>query len=446
MTAQTGRGRVVRDVVDGEGLYFSRFATAGPYVFMSSLPVDETGRLPGESEVKAPYHLSPAAHCTLQTRYIYQRYVDMLPELGSSIRDVAQIEQYMPAKKYGDAYTEESRSPGFLDKARPTSANISTGPLVPGFATIAHTGIAVSPERGFTKQIATASAGYHESLTERTYGDSFSEEGPFNEVITVGPYVFTVGDTAIDYAAHDIHQDAKVDDIVWWGSEIRSETEFVLTRLETYLARVGASLDDVVHMTVYLTDLADLFELDKVWRRRFTGAPPARTVVPCQGLGIPAFEGSDLHHRDRAVRMEQMSQSVRPGLGYQREIVSTGREPLGHESEAVKAGPLLWVSQLLAGDASGLHSAPDVMSQLDCIFDRLDEVCRAGNTSIDNLVRLRAFVTDPTDGYAVYRMLKRVMPDSPPTVCVTAVPGPLHVPGCSVLVDAVAYAEPSQAV
>jgi enamine deaminase RidA (YjgF/YER057c/UK114 family) len=445
MTDQHPRGRVVHDIVDGEGLFFSRIATAGPFVFMASLPVDETGRPPADVQVRPPYHLSASAHCTAQTRYIYQRYVDLLPQVDSSIADVVQIEQYMPAKKYGDAYTEESRAPGFLDKGRPTSANICTGPLLPDFATIAHTGIAVSALDGTTKQIVSASTGYHESLTEHTYGESFSEEGPFNEVITAGPYVFTVGDTAVDYTTHDIHQDAKVDDFVWWGSEIRSETEFVLTRLETYLKRVGATLDDIVHMTVYLTDLGDLFELDKVWRRRFTGAPPARTVIPCTGLGIPAFDGDDLHHRDRAVRMEQMSQSVRPGMGYRREVVSTGAEMLGHESEAVKAGPLLWISQLLAGDASGAATAPDAVSQLEHIFARLAQICRAGGTSIGNLVRLRAFVTDPADGFAVYQMLKQVTPDDPPTVSVSAVPGPLHVPGCSVLVDAVAYVDDHQA-
>src|SRR6266568_251551 len=330
MSEASPRGRICVGLVEGEGLYYSRLVTAGPYVFMSALPVDDSGQLPSQAVVEPPYHLSPAAHVRLQTRFIYETYVKELGDVGSSIADVVQIEQFMPAKRFGDGYTEESRSPGFLDRLRPTSANICTGDLRPSFATVTHTGIAVSPGFGYSKHVVPSSDGYVESLTQKSFGATFADEGPFNEVITAGPYVFTVGDTAVDWANADVHADAKVDDLVWWGSEIRSETNFVLNRLASYLARTGCALDDIVHITVYLTDLGDLYELDQVWRREFGSAPPARTVLPCRGLGIPAFEGKDLHHRDRAVHMEQLAQAVRPDAGYQRDVIARGLSPIGH--------------------------------------------------------------------------------------------------------------------
>jgi hypothetical protein len=52
---------------------------------------------------------------------------------------------------------------------------------------------------------------------------------------------------------------------------------------------------------------------------------------------------------------------------------------------------------------------------------------------------VRAFVTDVSDTYAVYAALKEAVPENPPCVAVTGVPSPLQVPGCSVVVDAVAY-------
>jgi enamine deaminase RidA (YjgF/YER057c/UK114 family) len=437
MVDYSQRGRIAVDLVDGEDLYFSRFVTAGPYVFMSSLAVNEHGAPESTSIPEPPYHLSPAAHANLQTTFIYQRYVDCLPELGASIQDVVQIEQFMPWKKYGDAYTETSRSKGFLDRKRPTSANIQTGDLFPDYATVAHTGIAVSPSaKGFEKKVLVETDGYSESLTDTAYGDTFVDEGPFSEVITAGPYIFTVGDTAIDWSAHDIHADAKLDDIVWWGSEIRNETEFVLKRLESYLKRAGAGLDDIVHMTVYLTDIGDLFEHDRVWRRLFKSDPPARTVLPVRGLGIPAFEGgAELHHKDRAVRLEQMSQSLVPGAGYEREIVRTDRGVTGFASEAIKAGPLLWTSELMARDAEGKSTA----EQLDEIFAHLAELSAAAGTSVDRAVRLRAFFTDVEDAPLFYQVLRQHFPSEPPTVAVSAVPGPLHVPGATVLLDAVVY-------
>ena len=137
--------------------------------------------------------------------------------------------------------------------------------------------------------------------------------------------------------------------------------------------------------------------------------------------------------------MESMCQSIRPGFGVEKEVVSTDAETLSHDSEAIRARPLLWISGQLAGDADGLRTAPDTPSQLAYIFRRLDDICQAGGTTVQNLLRLRAYVTDVRDTYAVYSALKAAVPSDPPCVAITGVPGPLQVPGCSVIVDAVAY-------
>jgi 2-iminobutanoate/2-iminopropanoate deaminase len=139
------------------------------------------------------------------------------------------------------------------------------------------------------------------------------------------------------------------------------------------------------------------------------------------------------------MKMEALFQVLRPGFGAEREVVSTGTPPLGHESEAVKAGPLLWTSGQLAADAGGLVTEPDTGAQLEHVFRRLDEICEAGGTTLANLLLLRAFVTDHADGYAVYSALKQRVPHDPPCVCVNQVPAPLQVPEATVVVDAVAY-------
>jgi len=139
------------------------------------------------------------------------------------------------------------------------------------------------------------------------------------------------------------------------------------------------------------------------------------------------------------MKMESMFQSIRPGFGVEKEVVTTCAEPLGHESEAVKAGPLLWTSGILAGDRDGLHVAPETPSQLAYILRRIADICEAGGTSLQNVLRVRAFITEPADTYALYAALRAAVPEKPPCVAVTGVPGPLQVPGCSVVVDAVAY-------
>ncbi|MEY2533974.1 MAG: hypothetical protein QOF29_1884 [bacterium] len=434
----TRTGRIVRDVVDGSGLYFSRMVTAGPYVFMASTAVDAVGRPADEAAVEPPYHLSPPAHVVRQAEYIFDRYARGLTELGSSLDDLLQVEQFTPRKVYADGYID-TRS-RLIPHRRPTTALACTGPLEPGGCVINTTGIAVIPADGYAKEIhAGADEGEGLATNWADLGDAFADEGAFSEVVTAGPYVFVTGDVAVDWITGDIEERVKVPDWIWLGSEVRNEAEFLLTRLEAYLEWVGSTLDDVVHTTVFLNDLGDLFELDRVWQRRFKRDPPARTIVPVRGLGVPRFEGVDLAHREKGVRMEQLPQAIRPGFGAVKEVVGTGARPLAHESQAVKAGPLLWISQQYAVGQGERRVTATVRDQLDEIFGTLDEICRAAGTTLANLVRLRAFVTDPQDAYAVYTALKEAVPSDPPTVAVTAVPGPLLVPGALVAVDAVAF-------
>ena len=204
------------------------------------------------------------------------------------------------------------------------------------------------------------------------------------------------------------------------------------------LNHVGSEPANAVHATVYLTEIEDLYEVDRVWREFFPSEPPARTVVPVRGLGSPRWEGAR-DHADGGTKTEGIFQSIRPGFGAERSVVETGSGQLTYESEAIKAGPLLWVSGQIAGNEEGLLTEPDGVSQARYAFSRIAEICDAGRTDLSNLLRVRAFVTDVEDSYHVYQVLREVIPSEPPTVSITTVPGPLYVDGCRIIVDAVAY-------
>ncbi len=430
--------RVVSDPIEGDGVYGSRLAAGGPYVFLASPAVDDSGRMAEPAKVKPPYHLSPSAQVRSQTRYIFERYSEALGQVGSSVTDIVQVEQYIQHKAHADGYLEISRGPGCIERGRPGSALICTGDLSPEGCVVNPTAIAVIPDDSIAKEILKPGA--QDPGKRPEFGRAYAEEPVYNEVVTAGPYVFTVGDWSSDYVT-GIHPDVKVPDWIWWGNEIRNEANFIWDILKQRLEASGTSLANVVHCTTFMIDLADQYEFDLVWQEYFPNDPPARTVIPVRGLGAPRVESPDLRgHVDGAMKMESMCQSIRPGFGVEKEVISTGATPLSHESEAIKARPLLWISGQLAGDADGLKTAPDTPSQLAYIFRRLDEICRAGGTDLANLLRLRAYVTDVRDSYAVYAALKAAVPADPPCVCITGVPGPLQVPGCSVIVDAIAYA------
>ena len=108
-----------------------------------------------------------------------------------------------------------------------------------------------------------------------------------NELATAGGHASTAGDISTDREPAELPPGTRVSQHVWWGNEIRNETEYLLERLKGYLESVDTSLDNLVHVSVYLTDMADLFELDRAWAKVWPENPPARTVIPCRGLGMP---------------------------------------------------------------------------------------------------------------------------------------------------------------
>src|SRR5205823_1229497 len=66
--------------------------------------------------------------------------------------------------------------------------------------------------------------------------------------------------------------------------EIAAQTERVFLNLAAVLAGAGLGLDDIVKTTVFLIDMNDFQEMNQVYTRHFTSAPPARTTVAVSAL------------------------------------------------------------------------------------------------------------------------------------------------------------------
>ena len=121
-----GCKRVVSDPIEDDGVYGSRLAAGGPYVFLATPTVNDAGRMAEPAKVTPPYHLSPSAHVRSQTHDIFKRYTDDLGRVGSSVNDIVQVEHYIQHKFHPDGYLEISRGPGCIERGRPGSALIVT--------------------------------------------------------------------------------------------------------------------------------------------------------------------------------------------------------------------------------------------------------------------------------------------------------------------------------
>ena len=90
---------------------------------------------------------------------------------------------------------------------------------------------------------------------------------PYSPVIVSGDLVYTAGQVALDARGA----------IVPGGVE--EQTERVLDNVERCLAAAGCSLDDVVKVTAFLSDLDGFEGFNHVYARRFTRPYPARSTV-----------------------------------------------------------------------------------------------------------------------------------------------------------------------
>ncbi|WOH18176.1 RidA family protein [Paenarthrobacter sp. GOM3] len=71
---------------------------------------------------------------------------------------------------------------------------------------------------------------------------------------------------------------------------IEAQSYQVLDNLRAALERAGSSLGDVLHMTIYFTDLADRDVFNKLYREYFPAPRPVRCALGVNQLGIAGMK------------------------------------------------------------------------------------------------------------------------------------------------------------
>lgn len=91
---------------------------------------------------------------------------------------------------------------------------------------------------------------------------------PFSQGVRVGQLVFTAGQASID-----------ADATVVGVGDIRTQTEHTLRNLRAALEACGASIRDVVKMTIWLRDFEDYAGMNEVYGSWFEPPEPVRACV-----------------------------------------------------------------------------------------------------------------------------------------------------------------------
>jgi 2-iminobutanoate/2-iminopropanoate deaminase len=73
------------------------------------------------------------------------------------------------------------------------------------------------------------------------------------------------------------------------AGDIEGQTRFIFREIERNLKKVGGKLDDIVDMTVYLTDARNGPEFSKVRKEVFPNNKPASSQITVSALALPGF-------------------------------------------------------------------------------------------------------------------------------------------------------------
>ena len=97
--------------------------------------------------------------------------------------------------------------------------------------------------------------------------------GPYSQAVKAGALIFLSGQLPIDPETGRLEE----------GSVAR-QTEMILGAVGSILEDAGSSIDRIVKVTVYMTDLERFGEMNEVYARFFPVAPPARSAVGVKSL------------------------------------------------------------------------------------------------------------------------------------------------------------------
>ncbi len=100
--------------------------------------------------------------------------------------------------------------------------------------------------------------------------------GPYNHIAKVGQFISIGGTAGVDPSTGMLA-----------GNDIRSQTKQIMTSFEIMLHSVGSDLHHIVHINVFLRNMADFEPMNDAYTEAMRDHRPARTVFSVKELPKP---------------------------------------------------------------------------------------------------------------------------------------------------------------
>jgi enamine deaminase RidA (YjgF/YER057c/UK114 family) len=175
--------------------------------------------------------------------------------------------------------------------------------------------------------------------------------------------------------------------------------------------------------------------------RHFGDTGPTTSIIPCIEHGLAPYDGK--------IEINVIAAKA-GGAASKRHINAGVASAFRHQPQAVKAGDLLFIPALMAADRNGLapsaavnprqpHFSSSPEAQAEVIIDNIARLCESAGTPLANVVRTLLFFTDIREFYPVYKVWERRIGGGQLPFSAVEVPGPLPVPGATVMMEAWFY-------
>ena len=102
--------------------------------------------------------------------------------------------------------------------------------------------------------------------------------GPYSHIAKVGPWITIGGVAGVDPATGELA-----------GPDVGAQTRMIIDSFATMLRSVGSDLDHIVHVNVFLADMADFDAMNDAYAEKLGDHRPARTVIGVHELPKPGL-------------------------------------------------------------------------------------------------------------------------------------------------------------
>src|SRR5438876_7175567 len=147
--------------------------------------------------------------------------------------------------------------------------------------------------------------------------------------------------------------------------------------IKSVIEAAGLTMDHVVYVQVYLEDMTQYAELNKVFAGYFPKNPPARAVLGVARLPVAPLQMNAVAVRDLAGRRPVSPPNLKPDKSYSPGMLTHDR---------------LFISTMPGNDLSN-GKVPDPGTQVDLALDGLKSIVEAAGLKLSNMVFVNPYLT-----------------------------------------------------